>query len=184
MAEAAEVLFGLGLEENASVEEQMEAVEYRLSATLERMKADWLGQTAGGLFGSEERDARSELIVAVAEKAMDFIPRSDNPALRQQLQLMLGDRYLHAGDAQAAWKIFLAAGFNGDPQLDGIVRHELGRAYEALGRDRRAYSSYQRALSPLVEVPAAMQESARAGMERIRPRLDPDDPLLAEVDES
>ena len=184
VAEAAEVLFGLGLEENASVEEQMEAVEYRLSATLERMKADWLGQTAGGLFASEERDARSELIVAVAEKAMEFIARSDNPGLRQQLQLMLGDRFLHAGDAEAAWKVLLAAGFNGDPDLDGIVRHELGRAYEALGRDRRAYSSYQRALSPLVEVSAAMQESARAGMERIRPRLDPDDPLLAEVDES
>ncbi len=184
VAEAAEVLFALGLEENASVKEQMEAVEYRLSATLERMKADWLGQVAGSLFQSEERDAYSELIVAVAEKAMEFIARSDNPGLRQQLQLMLGDRFLHEGDAQAAWKVLLAAGFNGDPQFDGIVRHELGRAYEALGRDRRAYSSYQRALSPLVEVPAEMQESARAGMERIRPRLDPDDPVLAEEDES
>ncbi len=184
VAEAAEVLFALGLEENAPVADQMEAVEYRLSATLERIKADWLGQVAGGLFGSEERDVHSELIVAVAEKAMEFIARSDNPGLRQQLQLMLGDRFLHVGDAQAAWKVLLAAGFNGDPQFDGIVRHELGRAYEALGRDRRAYSSYQRALSPLVEVPAEMQESARAGMERIRPRLDPDDPVLAEEDES
>ncbi len=129
---------------------------------------------------SEERDARSALIVAVAEKAMEFIGRSDNPGMRQQLQLMLGDRHLHAGDAEAAWKHFLAAGFNGDPRLDGVVRHELGRAYEALGRHRRAYSSYQRALSPMVQTPPDMQESARAGMERIRPLLDPDDPLLAE----
>lgn len=184
VAEAAELLFGLGLEENASVEDQMEAVEYRLSATLERMKADWLGQTALGLHFSEERDARSALIVAVAEKAMEFIARSDNPGMRQQLQLMLGDRYLHAGEAEEAWKVLLAAGFNGDPQLDGVVRHELGRAYEALGRHRRAYSSYQRALSPLVQTPPDMQESARAGMDRIRPLLDPDDPLLAEEGES
>ncbi|MCY3817074.1 MAG: tetratricopeptide repeat protein [Gammaproteobacteria bacterium] len=180
VAEAAEVLFGLGLEENASVEEQMEAVDYRLSATLERMKSDWLGGTALGLHFSEERDARSALIVALAEKALEFIARSDNPGLRQQLQLMLGDRYLFAGEAEEAWKVLLAAGFNGDPQLDGVVRHELGRAYEALGRHRRAYSSYQRALSPLVQTPPDMQESARAGMDRIRPLLDPDDPLLAE----
>ena len=180
VAEAAEVLFGLGLEENASVEEQMEAVDYRLSATLERMKSDWLGGTALGLHFSEERDARSALIVALAEKALEFIARSDNPGLRQQLQLMLGDRYLFAGEAEEAWKVLLAAGFNGDPQLDGVVRHELGRAYEALGRHRRAYSSYQRALSPLVQTPPDMQESARAGMDRIRPLLDPNDPLLAE----
>ena len=183
VAEAAEVLFALGLEDNASVEEQMEAVEYRLTATLERMKADWLGRTALGLHFSEERDARSELIVAVAEKALVYIARSDNPGMRQQLQLMLGDRFLHAGDAQAAWEYFLAAAFNGDPDLDGVVRHELGRAYEALGRHRRAYSSYQRALSPLVQTPPEMLESARAGMERIRPLLDPDDPLLSDEEE-
>ncbi len=180
VAEAAEMLFALGVEENAPVEEQMEAVDYRLSTTLERMKADWLGQTVGALFASEERDAHSELIVAIAEKAMEFIPRSDNPGLRQQLQLMLGDRSLHGGDAQAAWKYFLAAGFNGDPEMDGFVRHELGRAYEALGRHRRAYSSYQRAASPLVATPPQIKDSARAGMERLRPLLDPDDPLLEE----
>ena len=184
VAEAAEILFALGLEDNASVEEQMETVEYRLSTTLERMKSDWLGRTALGLHFSEERDARSALIVAIAEKALEFIARSDNPGLRQQLQLMLGDRYLFAGDAEAAWRVLLSAGFNGDPQLDGVVRHELGRAYEALGRHRRAYSSYQRALSPLVQTPPDMQQSARAGMERIRPLLDPDDPLLAEEEES
>ena len=178
VAEAAEVLFALGLEQGATVDEQMEAIEYRLSATLERMKAEWLGQTTGQLFGSEQRDERSELIVAVAEKAMEFVPRSDNPALRQDLQLMLGDRYLHAGDAQAAWETFLSAGFNGDPDKDGFVRHELGRAYEALGRHRRAYSSYQRAASPLTPAPSPIKESARAGMERLKPLLDPDDPLL------
>ena len=184
VAEAAEVLFALGLEQGASVDEQMEAIDYRLSATLERMKADWLAQTAGQLFGSEQRNERSELIVAVAEKAMEFVPRSDNPALRQDLQLMLGDRQLHAGDAQAAWKTFLSAGFNGDPDKDGFVRHELGRAYEALGRHRRAYSSYQRAASPLTPAPAPIKESARAGMERLKPLLDPDDSLLTEEDES
>ncbi len=180
VAEASQTLFALGLEEGASVEEQMEAVNWRLSATLERIKAEWMTATAGSLFMSEQRDERTDLIVALAEDALQYIARSDNPKLRQDLQLMLGDRYLHAGDAQQAWKNFLAAGFNGDPKKDAFVRHELGRAYEALGRNRRAYSSYQRAASPLADAPPQIKQSARAGMARLKPLLDSDDPLLAQ----
>ena len=179
VSEAAELLFTLGLEQGASVDEQMEAVDYRLNATLERMKAGWLTEEViQPLFAAEERDQRSELIVALAEEALEHISRADDPALRQDLQLVLGDRYLEAGDAETAWKHFLAAGFAGDPTKDSLVRHELGRVYEALGRHRRAYSNYQRAASPLVEAPPALRESARAGMARIKPLLDEGDPLL------
>ncbi len=179
VAEAAELLFTLGLDENAPVEEQMEAVDYRLSATIERMKADWLTQTIGPLFAADDRDERSDLIVALAEEALDYISRSDDPGLRQDIQLILGDRYLQAGDAEQAWKFFLAAGFSGNPKKESLVRHELGRVYEALGRNRRAYSNYERAASPLVEGPPELKESARAGMERLKPLLETDDPLLS-----
>ena len=181
VAEAAELLFTLGLEQGASVEEQLEAVNYRLTATIERMKADWLTQTIEPLFFAEDRDERSDLIVALAEEALEYISRSDDPALRQDLQLILGDRYLQAGDAEEAWKHFLAAGFSGDPAKECLVRHELGRVYEALGRHRRAYSSYERAASRHVQGPRVIKESARAGMERLKPLLDKDDPLLVEV---
>ncbi|WP_446830514.1 tetratricopeptide repeat protein [Candidatus Foliamicus sp.] len=181
VAEAAELMFALGLEENAPVEEQMEAVNYRLATTLDRMKSDWLKETLEPLFLAEDRDERSELIVALAEEALEHVSRSDNPALRQDLQLMLGDRYLQAGDAEQAWKYFLAAGFSGDPEKESLVRHELGRVYEALGRYRRAYSNYERAASPLLEGPEALKDSARAGMERVKPSLEADDPLLVEA---
>ena len=181
VAEAAELLFTLGLEQGATVEEQMEAVNYRLTATIERMKADWLTQTIGPLFAAEDRDERSDLIVALAEEALEYISRSDDPALRQDLQLVLGDRYLQAGAAEQAWKHFLAAGFSGDPEKESLVRHELGRVYEALGRHRRAYSNYERAASPLLEGPPTLKENARAGMERLKPRLESDDPLLVEA---
>ena len=181
VAEAAELLFALGLEQDASVEEQMEAVNYRLTATIERMRADWLTQTIEPLFATEDRDARSELIVALAEEALEYISRSDDPALRQDLQLVLGDRYLQSGAAEQAWKYFLAAGFSGDPEKESLVRHELGRVYEALGRHRRAYSNYERAASPLLEGPAVIKDSARAGMQRLKPLLEVDDPLLVEA---
>lgn len=181
VAEAAELMFALGLEEDAPVEEQMEAVNYRLTATIERMRSDWLTQTIEPLFAADDRDDRSELIVALAEEALEHISRSDDPGLRQDLQLILGDRYLQAGDAEQAWKYFLAAGFSGDPEKESLVRHELGRVYEALGRNRRAYSNYERAASPMLEGPAALKESARAGMERLRPSLEDNDPLLVEA---
>ena len=181
VAEAAELMFAIGLEENAPVEEQMEAVNYRLATTLERMKSDWLKETLEPLFLAEDRDERSELIVALAEEALEYVSRSDNPGLRQDLQLILGDRHLEAGDAEQAWKYFLAAGFSGDPEKEILVRHELGRVYEALGRHRRAYSNYERAASPLVEGPQALKDSARDGMERLRPMLEADDSLLVEA---
>ena len=159
----------------------MEAVDYRLAATLERMKSEWLKQTLEPLFIAEDRDDRSDLIMALAEEALEYISRSDDPALRQDLQLVLGDRYLQAGDPEQAWKYFLAAGFSGDPDKESLVRHELGRVYEALGRHRRAYSNYERAASPLLEGPPALKDSARAGMERMKPLLAGDDPLLVEA---
>ena len=181
VAEAAELMFALGLEQNAPVEEQMEAVNYRLARTLERMKSGWLTETLQPLFLAEDRDERSELITALAEEALEYISRSDDPGLRQNLQLILGDRYLEAGDAEQAWKYFLAAGFSGDPEKESLVRHELGRVYEALGRNRRAYSNYERAASPLLEGPQALKDSARDGMERLRPLLEADDPLIVEA---
>ena len=131
------------------------------------------------LFAGEDKDRHTPLIIALAEEALRHVGRAERPRLRQNLQLMLGDRHLAQGDAHAAWKTFLAAGFNGDPRFEDVVRHELGRAYEALGRHRRAYSNYQRALTGQAGLPEQMRTSAEAGLARLRPRLAPDDALLA-----
>lgn len=178
--EAAALLFELGLAADAPVADQMQAVHYGLAVTAERRKLEYVAGFVFPLFNSEDRERHTELIVALCEEAMQHIARSEKPAWRQHLQLMLGDRQLAKGDAHQAWKYFLAAAFNGDPRMDGIVRHELGRAYEALGRHRRAYSSYQRALSKFVGLPPEMQASAQAGLQRLRPLLAADDPLLSQ----
>ena len=177
--EAAGLMFGLGLEAGMPDEAQMRTVAIGLSVTPEPRKTHYVSSFAFPLFNSERKDERSDLVIALCEEALAYIGRSDRPSLRQNIQLMLGDRYLHAGRAHDAWKTFLSAAFYGDPRLDGVVRHELGRAYEALGRNRRAYSSYQRAASELTPAPPTIKESALEGLERIRPLLDPDDPLLA-----
>ena len=182
--ETAGRMFQIGIAAGSSDEIQMEAVAIGLSVTPERRKTHYVSGFVFPLFNSERKDERSSLIIALAEEALVYIGRSDRPSLRQNIQLMLGDRYLHAGNAHEAWKTFLSAAFSGDPSLDGVMRHELGRAYEALGRHRRAYSSYQRAAAELTQAPPAIKESARAGLERLRPLLVPDDPLLREESSS
>ena len=172
--------FDIGLRSGLPDEAQMEAVATGLSVTPERRKTHYVSGFVFPLFNSERKDERSSLVIALCEEALETIGRSDRPSLRQNIQLMLGDRYLHAGNAHEAWKTFLSAAFYGDPRLDGVVRHELGRAYEALGRHRRAYSSYKRAASDVTPAPPPMKESAREALARLRPLLDSDDKLLKE----
>ena len=189
--EAARLLFDLGLESGASAEEQLRVIDYGLAVNEDRRHMEYAmgflaglkapGTMVGFLLGvdpAEGGDDHSELIVAVCNRAMEFVARSQAPAMRQHIQLVLADRRLARGDAHEAWKFALAAAFNGDPGLDGITRHELGRAYEGLGRLRRAYSSYERALSEFVGLTPEMTENATAALERLRPQLDADDPLL------
>ena len=178
--EAAELLYELGLAEGVSHDEQMEAIQIRLSQTLTRLKADYLAGAAQRLFFSDQRDSHSELIVALCEELLNHVDRSANPVVRQNAQLMLGDRYLDAGDAMQAWKYFLSAGFSGHPDNEGVVRHELGRVYEALGRHRRAYSNYARAADEYTPAPPPIKESAKEAMARLTPLLAEDDPLLEE----
>ena len=177
--EAVQLLFDLELEQDPSAETMLEVVDYGLNVTEDRRKFLYVFDFMVALDNdSARKDQFSDLIIALGVRALEFVSRTQQPRLRQHTQLILGDRYLAKGDAMAAWKVFLSAAFNGDPELDGYVRHELGRAYEALGRNRRAYSNYSRALSKFVGLPPPMQESAKEALARLRPLLDPDDELL------
>ena len=178
--EAAGILFDLGMDQNRSFGEQFQAVQFGLTAVKERRKTDYIAGFLGAIYAPEVREKYSQLTIKLAEEAMKYIGRSQNPAIRQDLQMVLGDRYLAVGENKMAWKYIFAAAFNGDPNIEGFVRHELGRAYEAMGRYRRAYSNYKRTTSKYVTVSPETLESAKAGMQRLKPKLDSDDPLLLE----
>ena len=175
--EAVELGIEWGLSANASDKELMGLLEYAVEASQERRRFILLAQNAANIYNlGTNCSQRRELVITVAERAMEYISLSQTPRIRQNVQMMLGDCYLAKADAMNAWRYFLSAAFNGDPNLDGVVRHELGRAYEAQGRLRRAYSSYSRALEK--NLPQEMIASANEAMERISPQLAPDDPLL------
>ncbi len=190
--EAVRLLFDLGVESGASAQEQLRVIDYGLAVNEDRRKMEYVmqflaglaapGSMVGFLLGVDSAEGEidhSDLIMALSERAMEFVSRAQAPAMRQRLQLIIADRWLDRGDARQAWKFALSAAFDGDPRLEGISRHELGRSYEALGRLRRAYSSYERSLSEFVGLTPEMTENATVALERLRPQLDAGDPLLA-----
>ena len=178
--QAAGILFDLGMDQNRSFGEQFQAVQFGLTAVKDRRKTDYISDFLRVTYTPKVREKYSQLTIKLAEEAMKYIGRSQNPAIRQDLQMVLGDRYLAAGENKTAWKYIFAAAFNGDPDKEGFVRHELGRAYEAMGRHRRAYSNYKRTTSKYVTVSPEILKSAKAGMQRLKSKLDFDDPLLLE----
>ncbi|MCY4142530.1 MAG: hypothetical protein OXG08_02425 [Gammaproteobacteria bacterium] len=180
--EAVSDLFALGMESGANVERQLTTVDFGLEIQAEHRKFNYLLGFVGQLMTSEEnRDNFADLIIALGEKALVHVSRSESPAIRQQLQMTIGDRYLARNDARNAQRYFLSAAFNGDPRLDAAVRYDLARAYEALGQDRRAFASYKTALSK--GLPPSQAENASEALSRIRTRLDPNDELLIDEQE-
>ncbi len=180
--EAVSDIFDLGLESGAPAERQLAAIQYGIDAASERRQFIYVTNFVFQLAASQESmDQHADLLIAVGEKAMEFVSRSESPKFRQQVQMLLGDRYLARNDAEKAWQYFLSAAFNSDPDLEALSRYDLGRAYEALGRDRRAYVNYKRALSQ--GLPPDRAENANEAMTRIRPRLDPNDEILLDDSE-
>lgn len=175
--EAVSDVFELGLDSDATIEKQLEAIQYGLDIASERRKFKYVADFVFQLSATtESRDQHSDLIIAVGEEAMQYITTSDQPRLRQQVQMLVGDRYIARNDAEEAWRHFINAAFNGDPDLEAFAKYDLGRALEALGRDARAYVNYAKAIE--VGLPAEQHQKANEALDRLRLRIDPDDPAL------
>ena len=163
--------FGLGLESGESDERLLTAIDYGLAVNEERHKFMYVNEFTFGLFqNAESRSTYTDLIIGLGEKALPFVARSSEPKYRQHVQGILGDRHLARGENDQAWKYFLAAAFNGDPQRDAQTRYDLGRAYDAMGRPNRAYANYDRALD--LGLPQDLAESAQSALERLRDSVD------------
>ena len=182
--EAGEVMFDLVLEQELGADLLIEAVASGLEGGQPRFKSTRATAYADQLSGDDELRAEyPEAIIAISEMSLEHIGRSLNPGQRTMLQMTAGDLHFEAGRAREAWKMYLSAAFNRDPDLDDMMRMRLGRVYEAMGRDRRAYGSYLRAATSRANVnlpnltPPEWIEVIEA-LERIGATLEADDPLL------
>ena len=181
--EAVNLSFDVGLSSGIPDDEDLMAIlNFGIEANKERRRFLYLAEFTQKIYTFGENCWKNrELNISVGEKALEYISFSQTPRFRQHIQLMLGDCYLAKQDSMTAWRYFLSAAFNGDPQLDPLVRHELGRAYEAQGRHRRAFANYLRALELKDGLPPNLVASANEAIERLTPQLDEDDPLLTDL---
>lgn len=175
--EAVAKVFEIGMESGIDADRLVEAIQYGMNVNEERRKFMYVLNYLFGLAADQDSlERNTELIITLGEISLPMIARSESPRFRQHVQLLLGDRYLAQNDPEQALRFFMSAAFNSDPALDSRVRYELGRAYEALGKDRHAYANYGKATS--LGLPPNLAENAKEALSRIKVRLDPNDELL------
>ena len=182
--EAGKVMFDLVLDQELGGDLLIEAVESGLEGVHPRFKTTRARAFVEQLSGDGELRAEySAATLGIAEVALKHIGRSLNPGQRTMLQLTAGDLNFEAGRAREAWKLYLSAAFNRDPELDDTMRLRLGRVYEEMGRDRRAYGSYQRAATSRTNrgsptLLATEWLEAIEGLRRLGAKLETDDSIL------
>lgn len=176
--EAVGEFFSLGLENETSEDRLISAIDYGLAVNEERRKFMYVANFVFDVYSNgESRDQFTDLLITLGEKALKFTPRSDQPRFKQQVRSIVGDRYMAKDEPGQAYKHFLSAAFQGDPELDSISHYDRGRALEALGRDARAYANYDKALT-IGGLPQEQSESATQALERLRPKIDSDSDLF------
>ncbi|MXZ44843.1 MAG: redoxin family protein [Gammaproteobacteria bacterium] len=171
--------YGLGIEENETVEVQLATLDRGLNVTRESDQFRYINNFIGF---SNAVGAEADLKIAVGEKALGYVAVSKNPAHRQQVQIFLGDLYFDQENIDKAYENYFAAAFNGDPRWEPINRYKLATVYEAMGKYQRAYSSYSRSLRDFDDLPSEMASGSLEALTRLREHLDPDDPLLVEAE--
>ena len=171
--------YGLGIEENETVEVQLATLDRGLNVTRESDQFRYINNFIGF---SNAVGAEADLKIAVGEKALGYVAVSKNPAHRQQVQIFLGDLYFEQENIDKAYENYFAAAFNGDPRWEPINRYKLATVYEAMGKYQRAYSSYSRSLRDFDDLPSEMASGSLEALTRLREHLDPDDPLLVEAE--
>ncbi|MCY3540680.1 MAG: redoxin family protein [Gammaproteobacteria bacterium] len=171
--------FGLGIEEKDPVDVQLATLDRGLNVVLE---SDQFRYINNFISFSNAVGAESDLKIGIGEKALGFVAVSKNPAHRQHVQIFLGDLYFDQENIDKAYENYFAAAFNGDPRLEPFNRYKLATVYEAMGKYRRAYSSYSRSLRDFDDLPPDMASGSLEALTRLREHLDPDDPLIVEAE--
>lgn len=175
--EAVALFIKFGMESGIDPDRLVEAIQLGMNVNEERRQFMYVLDYMFGLAADQESLHRNtELIIALGTLALPMVQRSESPRFRQHVQLLLGDRYLALNEPEQALSFFMSAAFNSDPALDSRVKYELGRAYEALGRDRHAYANFDKAAS--LGLPPDLAANADEALSRIKTRLDPSDELL------
>lgn len=173
VAEAATI----GLDTNVSHNDFIAVIKQGAESQKIRSASDYYFGYAQQANQEKYANQHNDIVISLAEESLNYISRAQTPRNRESIQRLLGDIYLDQGDAHTAWKYYLSASFNGDPEQEAQTRMGLANSYAALKRYRRAYSNYQR-VAKLIPEQFHEQIGLKKAMTEVRKHLKPNDPLL------
>jgi len=122
-----------------------------------------------------ERPGREALAIAVGKEGLTYAREAFDARVVYALHHRLARLYMAQENWSDAWKHLLSAAFMAPEDLE--ISLDLARVYDKQGQARRAYSRYKQ-VGAAPGVPPEIAAEITAALDRLRPLLPKDDPLL------
>ena len=125
------------------------------------------------LFG--EAPDRTALAIAAGNEGLKYSREAFDARVVYTLHHRLGQMYIKQSKWTDAWKHLLSAAFMAPDDLE--IALDLARVYDKQDQTRRAYARYKK-VSQAQGLPPEIASEVTAAMDRLRPKMPKDDPLL------
>ena len=122
-----------------------------------------------------EQPGREALAIAVGKEALTYAREAFDARAVYALHHRLAQIYMAQQAWNDAWKHLLSAAFMAPEDME--IALDLARVYDKQGQARRAYSRYKQ-VGAAPGVPPEIAAEIKAALDRLRPQLPKDDPLL------
>jgi len=118
---------------------------------------------------------RTALAIAAGAEGLKYSRDAFDARVVYTLHHQLGKLHLKQNQVSDAWKHLLSAAFMAPDDLD--IALDLARVYDKQDQTRRAYARYKK-VSQAQGLPPEIASEVKGAMNRLRPKLAKDDPLL------
>jgi len=123
----------------------------------------------------DETPGRTSLAIAAGNEGLKYSREAFDARVVYSLHHALGRLYIKQSKWTDAWKHLLSAAFMAPEDLE--IALDLARVYDKQDQTRRAYARYKK-VSQAQGLPPEIAAEVKASMDRLRPKLPKDDPLL------
>lgn len=122
-----------------------------------------------------ELPGRTALAIAAGKEGLKYSREAFDARAVYALHHQIGRLQMKDGAWGEAWKHLLSAAFMAPEDLE--IALDLARVYDKQGQTRRAYARYKR-VGQVPGLPGEIGAEIKSAMDRLRPMLPKDDPLL------
>jgi hypothetical protein len=161
------------IEKGATDADVLKALQWAVATSMPGRKTETCLEYVTML--KEEAPERVSLAIAVGNEGFKYSREAFDARVVYTLHHQLGQLQLKQNNLMEAWKHLLSAAFMAPDNLE--IALDLARVYDKQDQTRRAYARYKK-VSQAEGVPPEIATEVKAAMDRLRPKLPKDDPLL------